>query len=82
MIYIAYNYDGYMLDICMAVSEQMAVAYWQGKGVIPHSQRCIDATALANHPTGVLPILTTKEVDGYALQNRSREAKYILVTKS
>jgi hypothetical protein len=62
-VYIAKNYEGTPLDVVFAVNEQLATAYWHGKGVIPHSTQTVSDVNLQDHPTGVLPIVSTKEVD-------------------
>ena len=72
MVLIAYNYEGKIISIVNAVNEQVAQAYWQGAGIIPHSTRNLDDPEyfmpLSEHPTGVYPILKTKEVPVSNLQ--------------
>lgn len=80
-IYVAYNYDNYPINIVVSKSEELAKAYWHGKGILPNRSREITLEDLKNHPTGVLPIMSTDEKTGYDLSNRRKEATYILVTK-
>ena len=61
MICIARNYDGYIIDIVLARSLELANIYWQGKGVYPHRTDIREEYQLENHPTGVIPILSTYE---------------------
>lgn len=35
MIYIAYDYDGYVISIVNSRSEELANAYWQGANITP-----------------------------------------------
>ena len=62
-IFIAQTFDGYTEDIVFAVDQAKANVYWQGKGVVAHSIREVGEDALDNHLTGVIPILSTKEVN-------------------
>lgn len=68
MIYLAFNYEGYCISIVNAKSKELAVAYWQGANIIPHSIKSLeeDYTPIEEHLTGVYPILKTQELDqGY-----------------
>ena len=59
-VYVAYNYKGIPIDVVFAMNDQLATAYWHGKDVIPHNMRQLSDANLKDHPTGVLPIVTTK----------------------
>jgi hypothetical protein len=65
MIYIATNYEGYITSIVNAKDESLAKAYWQGKGIIPNTILNLekDFTSLDEHPTGVYPLISTKETE-------------------
>lgn len=57
MIYIAKDYEGKVLGIVNARNKDLANAYWQGRGVMPHKVRSLsDYPPLEDHPTGVYPI--------------------------
>lgn len=60
-IYIAYNYDGYIISILMAKSQELAHVYWQGAGIVAHSSREYDPSDHEDHITGVVPLLKTDE---------------------
>jgi len=68
-IYVAKRYDGVTLSIALARSKELAIAYWQGQSLIPHSVSEITENDLTGHPTGVLPLLRTQEkevnIDGF-----------------
>jgi hypothetical protein len=64
-VYIAKNYDGTPLDVVFAVSEQLATAYWHGKNVIAHTVQTVSDDDLIDHPTGVLPIVSTKVLSAF-----------------
>ena len=81
MIFIGYNHDTIPISIVNAKSKELAYAYWQGKGILPHSHRCLeeDFEPLEDHPTGVFPILETKEVSLSPIAGNLR--KFIVVEK-
>ena len=65
-IFVAHDYDGNIESVVIARNIELAHAYWQGTGNIPHSVRTIEeAEALANHPTGLIPIINTKQKEIY-----------------
>lgn len=66
---IASDYQGLIESIVMADDMKLAHIYWQGAGVHAHSTREIDMEHMVHHPTGVLPILKTKEVIGRGIAN-------------
>jgi hypothetical protein len=59
-IIIAKTYDDKVEDIVLAIDVKSANAYWQGKGVVPHSVYEYNESDLDDHMTGVIPILTTR----------------------
>ena len=59
-ILIAKTYDGKIENIVFSKSRELAVAYWHGKGIHPHSIHTVCDRDMEDHPTGVLPILSTK----------------------
>lgn len=61
-VFIAKTYDGRTLDVVLSATVELANAYWHGKDVIPHTVRSISDQDLVDHPTGVLPIVSTREV--------------------
>lgn len=82
MIFIGYNYDNKPISIVNAKSKELAYAYWQGKDILPHSHKCLeeDFTSLNDHPTGVFPIMETKELSDYDLGIRNpKDRKYLLI---
>lgn len=63
MIFIAKDYNGKVISIVNAKSLELANAFWQGRGVIPHTVSDLekDYLPLEDHPTGVYELLKTKE---------------------
>lgn len=63
MVYIGYDYESIPISVVSAKSKELAVAYWQGKEILPHTIQCLeeDFASLDDHPTGVFEILKTKE---------------------
>lgn len=57
-VYVARDYNGTILSIVCATSEEYAVAYWQGAGLIPHSIRVINTAYETGSP--VIPVLNTR----------------------
>lgn len=65
-IFIAKDYESNVLDVVLAKSYELANAFWHGRGVYPHFVDSRTENDLVGHPTGVLPIVQTKEVhSGY-----------------
>ena len=68
MIFIAYNYSGAVIDVIRARSEELAMAFLQGKGSIPHRLVNVDDpevfTPLEEHPTGVHSIVKVEVMSG------------------
>ena len=85
MIFIAYNFDGYIISIVNAKNKELANAYWQGADIVPYSIKSLekDFSSLEDHPTGVFSILKTQEVDGFKLSeyNNNKDKTYIFVSK-
>ena len=63
MIIIAYNYKGFPVSILSAKSKELATVYLQGADINYHTIKILeeDFTPLSEHPTGVFPILKTRE---------------------
>lgn len=61
-VYVAKDYSGSVIGVVLAKNYELANAFWQGKGIIPHHVDSRTEDDLNNHPTGVLPIISTKEV--------------------
>jgi len=86
MTYIGYNHEGKPISIVVAKSKELAYAYWQGKGILPISHKCVeeDFIKLEEHPTGVFPIMETIEKDDYDLYrlcNTPKGRKFLIVNK-
>lgn len=81
MVIIARNYEGKTISIVNAKSKELAMAYWQGKDIYPHTTKCVDDpevyTPLNEHPTGVYPILETIEI----VAGRCRDDAKLLCVK-
>ncbi len=77
--YIAKTYNGTTVNIVMARTREDANIYWQGKSIHPHHVDERSEEQLVGHPTGVMPILETREVS----LNRfgQNPANYIVVDK-
>lgn len=60
-IYIAKDYEGKTIDIVLAKERQSAEIYWQGKGITACFVDERSEADLDDHPTGVMPIVTTVE---------------------
>lgn len=80
MIVIAYNHNGKVVSIVNAKSEELAKAFWQGRGIIYNTINNLDDkktfTSLDEHPTGVYPIFETIELIAGRCNN---EAKLLCV---
>ncbi|KKL87303.1 hypothetical protein LCGC14_1936030 [marine sediment metagenome] len=76
-IFIAKTYDGKVENIVFSKSRELAVAYWHGKDIHPHSIHVVSDQNLENHPTGVLPILSTKKLELGGMTGKHR--KYLVV---
>jgi len=61
-ILIAKTYDDKVENIVFSKSRELAIAYWHGKGIYPHTIHIVSDENMKDHPTGVLPILSTKRV--------------------
>lgn len=68
-IYIAKDHNGEKLALIYAKSRELALAYLQGKDIHPHklSSFSTEYTAIDNHPTGVIPVILTKEIPSYEI---------------
>jgi hypothetical protein len=82
-IYIAKKYDGIVESVVLAKSYELANAYWQGMGILPHSIDTRNENDLKDHPTGVLPIVTAKEkvIRSYDISSRTGEMRLMVVEK-
>ena len=78
-LYIATDFDGKIENIVLALNQELANAYWQGKGIYAHHIDVRDETDLDEHPTGVLPIVSTIEKEFYI---DGKHRKYRLITKN
>ena len=56
-VYAALNHSKNPVSIVLARSQELASAYWQGKGIIPFEIVEYDEFDLENHPTGVLSLI-------------------------
>lgn len=74
MIFIARNHNGKIIGIVSAKTENSVNAYYQGKGITPHTLGPFNPESIReNEEEGyVTPILTTREVDKYDLNNRDK----------
>jgi len=61
-IYVAKRYDGKAESVVLADSYELAQAYWQGKEIVANNISTITEKDLDEHPTGVLPLISTKKV--------------------
>jgi len=80
-IFIARDYDGTPIDVVLARNFELANAYWHGKGIFPHTHEEKNDSQLENHPTGVLPIVTTKDVHLHRLRDRGGLETIKVITK-
>jgi hypothetical protein len=62
-IFIAKDIESMPIDIVLARDYNSAQIYWQGKGVVAHTVTMRKESDLEDHITGVLPILSTKEIN-------------------
>jgi len=60
-IFVAKSHDGLTMDVVMALDEELAKAYWLGKGVVPGHIISFSNNILINHSTGVVPIVSTEK---------------------
>ena len=84
MVFIGYNHKSEPISIVVARSKELAYAFWQGKGILPHSHKSVeeDFTPLSEHPTGVFPLLTTEVKSVYEISGYKKDARLLLVTKN
>lgn len=61
-IFVAKTYFGKVESVVLADNLKLANAYWQGQDIYPHSIDERSEADLKYHPTGVLPIVTTKKL--------------------
>lgn len=82
-IYVAKNYDGFVESVVLARNYELAYAYWQGLGVIPHSVDTLTNKDLEDHPTGVIPIVKTKKkvIRPSEISNRTGYAEFLVIEK-
>lgn len=78
--FIAKTYEGKVESIVLAKNYELAQAYWQGKKIYAHSVDIKSEEDLKEHITGVLPILNTKEIDGYETGRHNKDKKYLVVS--
>ena len=78
-LYIAMDYEGNIENIVLAKNQDLANAYWQGKNICVHHIDVRDETDLDEHPTGVLPIVSTVEKEFYI---NGKHRKYRLIPKT
>lgn len=83
-VYIAFDHDGTVLSIVAAPTQDHAVAFWQGKGLIPHAVRCINAHFDTGYP--VIEVLNTRtltiaDVDGMRRDPTRRERFRVVVSR-
>lgn len=81
MIFIARDYKSRVISIISAKNQDSANAYWQGKGINPHTEETFDlASDRENEAKGwITPILETKELELKGWQH-SDYHKYIVIT--
>lgn len=71
MIYIAYDYNDKCISIVNAKSLELANAYWQGKGCMPHRTKSLDDfISLDEHPTGVYDLVKIREFTGSEISQK------------
>ena len=78
-IYIAKEFNGEVESIVLAKSIELANAYWQGKNIYAHSIDIKEEADLDDHPTGVLPIVSTVKKEFYV---NGKHRKYRLIPKT
>ena len=78
-IYTAKTYDGLIESVILARNIELAHAYWQGKGITACSVIEHNESDLEKHPTGILPIVTTRKVDASPFGAKSKQ--YLAITK-
>ena len=64
-IYVAKEYGDKTIGMVLAKSEELAQAYWQGRGIYPHHVDVFSEASLDGHPTGVLPLLIVRKKEVY-----------------
>lgn len=60
-IYVAREYNDTVLGVVLARDKLLAFVYWQGQDIHPHHVDELTEDNLSYHPTGVIPIVRTKE---------------------
>ena len=81
MVIVGYDHNGTIISILNAKSQELANAYWQGAGISIHRSRSLDDKEtfmpLDESPTGVYPILKTKEIDVQLFGRNSKTVRII-----
>lgn len=80
-VFVAYNESNHPVDVVLTSDKQKAHLYWQGKGITPISVREFNDQQLADHPTGLISILSTKVKDGFAMRQANLNGTYVMVNK-
>ncbi len=78
-VYVAKTHEGKVESVVLARSYELAQAYWQGRGICAHSVDTRVELDLKQHPTGVLPIVHTQEIDGYQIGRSRPEKKWLVI---
>jgi len=65
VICIAKNHKNRILSVVLTKNIELAKAFWHGKGIIPHTITELTEANLLEHPTGVIPIVSTTKQEIY-----------------
>lgn len=70
-IYIAKSGDNQTIGIVLAMSQEIAHAYFTGRGEIPHSMLCMDPKEGNLGVMGLVTLFKTKQIPGYVVRDRN-----------
>ncbi len=79
MIIIGYNPKGQPISILKAKSKELAIAYWHGAGILPHSTSTDEDFNIETNGTGVIPLLKTREISASSSNGFSSNNKILTI---
>lgn len=75
-IFIAYDFEGKVESVILAKNKELANVFWQGSEVTACSIMERHEEELYSHPTGVLPIVSTR-LRTVEINNKPRDIRVI-----
>ncbi len=76
-LFIAKDVHGKVEDVVLANTVELASAYWHGKNITAHTVSSRSDEDLAGHPTGVLPIVSTRVITASVRGGNPKEIRIV-----